>query len=158
MCYLIFQDEIPTDRIAALIYDSDSDQDEPTYKLLVENPDEKKWDCESIISTYSNIYNHPAIIKDPPVCILNYKQHIYYSIIMNIIQIHKIRINPKTGVPILQQRLTAQALKSLDNKDTSKSSSKSVISALSMLSIRPKDETSEEKLKRKKALKEFRQV
>jgi len=53
-----------------LIYDSDSDQEEPTYKLQVEK-DEKKWDCESIISTYSNIYNHPYIIKDPPVCIWN---------------------------------------------------------------------------------------
>lgn len=131
------RDEIPTDRTAALFFDSDSDQEELTYKLPVENRDIKKWDCESIISTYSNIYNHPALIKDP--------------------QIQKIRINPKTGVPILQQRLTAQALKSLDNKDTLKSDSKSVISALSMLSIRPKNETPEEKLKRKKALKEFRQ-
>jgi len=58
----------------------------------------------------------------------------------------------------LQQRLTAQALKTLDNKDTPKSGSRSVISALSVLSIRPKDETPEEKLKRKKALKEFRHV
>lgn len=77
---------------------------------------------------------------------------------MNNIQIQKIRINPKTGVPIIQQRLTAQALKSLDNKDTAKSGSKSVISALSMLSIRPKDETPEQKLLRKRALKDFRQV
>jgi len=46
----------------------------------------------------------------------------------------------------------------LDNKDAPKSESRSVISALSMLSIRPKDETPEEKLKRKKALREFRQV
>jgi len=46
----------------------------------------------------------------------------------------------------------------LDNKEAPKSGSKSVISALSMLSIRPKGETPEEKLKRKKALKEFRHV
>lgn len=64
----VFKDEIPTDRTAALIFDSDSDQEEPTYKLPVENQDVKKWDCESIISTYSNIYNHPALIKDPQVC------------------------------------------------------------------------------------------
>ncbi|XP_025414210.1 protein LTV1 homolog [Sipha flava] len=131
------RDEIPTDRTAALIFDSDSDQEEPTYKVPVENSGEKKWDCESILSTYSNIYNHPALIKDPPI--------------------QKIRINPKTGVPIIQQRLTAKALKSLDNKDTAKSDSKSVISALSMLSIRPKDETPEQKLLRKRALKNFRQ-
>ncbi|VVC28623.1 Hypothetical protein CINCED_3A022932 [Cinara cedri] len=132
------RDQIPTDKTAALIFDSNSDNEEFTYKLPVQNPEEKKWDCESIISTYSNIYNHPALIKDSPI--------------------QKIRINPRTGIPILQQRLTAQALKSLDNNDTLKSSSKSVISALSSLSIRPKDETPEEKLKRKKALKEFRQV
>jgi len=61
-------------------------------------------------------------------------------------------------MPILKQRLTAQALKSLDNKDIPKSSSKTVISALSVLSIRPKNEIPEEKLKRKKALKEYRKV
>lgn len=65
-----------------MIYDSDSDQEEPTYKLSVENPDKKKWDCESIISTYSNIYNHPAIIRDPPVCIFNEKSNNIYNLIV----------------------------------------------------------------------------
>lgn len=50
-----------------MIFDSDSDQEDPTYKLPIENQDVKKWDCESIISTYSNIYNRPALIKDPQV-------------------------------------------------------------------------------------------
>jgi len=131
------RDEIPTDRTVALLYDSDSEQEEPTYKVPVENPDEKRWDCESIISTYSNIYNHPALIKDDP-------------------PIQKIRINPKTGIPIVHQRLTAQALKSLNNKDSLKSDSKSIISTFSMLSIRSKNETLEEKHKRKSALKEYR--
>jgi protein LTV1 len=27
--------------------------------------DEEEWDCESIVSTYSNQYNHPAIIGAP---------------------------------------------------------------------------------------------
>lgn len=26
---------------------------------------QKKWDCESILSTYSNIYNHPKLIAEP---------------------------------------------------------------------------------------------
>ena len=26
---------------------------------------ENKWDCESILSTYSNLYNHPVTISDP---------------------------------------------------------------------------------------------
>ena len=29
------------------------------------NKREDKWDCESIISTYSNIYNHPKLISEP---------------------------------------------------------------------------------------------
>ena len=28
---------------------------------------EEKWDCESIISTYSNIYNHPKLIEEPSI-------------------------------------------------------------------------------------------
>lgn len=26
--------------------------------------DEPKWDCETILSTYSNIYNHPKLISE----------------------------------------------------------------------------------------------
>ena len=30
-----------------------------------EGEQERKWDCESILSTYSNIYNHPKLISEP---------------------------------------------------------------------------------------------
>jgi len=30
-----------------------------------EDVPERKWDCESILSTYSNIYNHPKLISEP---------------------------------------------------------------------------------------------
>ena len=36
--------------------DDDEDKDEEP---------QKKWDCESILSTYSNIYNHPKLIAEP---------------------------------------------------------------------------------------------
>eukprot|EP00118_Oscarella_pearsei_P009003 m.49298 g.49298 ORF g.49298 m.49298 type:complete len:54 (+) comp33972_c0_seq13:1357-1518(+) len=26
---------------------------------------DEKWDCESVLSTYSNLYNHPTKIKEP---------------------------------------------------------------------------------------------
>ena len=35
---------------------------------LVEVSDDchkNQWDCESILSTYSNLYNHPVTISDP---------------------------------------------------------------------------------------------
>lgn len=25
-----------------------------------------KWDCESVLSTYTNIYNHPTLIREEP--------------------------------------------------------------------------------------------
>ena len=41
----------------------ESDQDD-VVNMFVEDKKEK-WDCESIISTYSNIYNHPKKITEP---------------------------------------------------------------------------------------------
>ena len=43
--------------------DSDGDDNEEFEKYAV--PEKEKWDCESIISTYSNLYNHPKLIKEP---------------------------------------------------------------------------------------------
>lgn len=55
--------------------------DEELVELEIEAVDKKKWDCESILSTYSNIYNHPKMIDEP-------RRH------------STIKINPKTGVPL----------------------------------------------------------
>lgn len=45
-----------------------SSEDEDSLEELIVNAREKdKWDCESIISTYSNIYNHPKLISEPKV-------------------------------------------------------------------------------------------
>lgn len=35
-------------------------------------PEKEKWDCQSILSTYSDIYNHPKLITEPKV-----SQHVY---------------------------------------------------------------------------------
>lgn len=44
--------------------ESDEDEDQLTGMVI---PEKEKWDCESILSTYSNLYNHPAVIADPQV-------------------------------------------------------------------------------------------
>ncbi|XP_077427221.1 protein LTV1 homolog isoform X3 [Vanacampus margaritifer] len=44
--------------------EEDDDDEEEMETLVIEAPDEK-WDCESIISTYSNIYNRPKVILNP---------------------------------------------------------------------------------------------
>lgn len=44
---------------------SDSESEEELVKMPVK--EKEKWDCESILSTYSNIYNRPKVIEEPPV-------------------------------------------------------------------------------------------
>ncbi|CAH1164598.1 unnamed protein product [Phaedon cochleariae] len=109
-------------------------------------PEKEKWDCETILSTYSNIYNHPKLIQEP--------------------RMNKIQISKKTGIPLNildSNKLTTKALNKL-NEETSPFSStgpksiggQSILSQISTLSIRPKDETPEERTYRKKLLKEYR--
>lgn len=133
----------------------DEDEVEEIVALEVsddENGDrKKKWDCESILSTYSNIYNHPKVIDVPSKKKLT-----------------KIQVNPKTGLPkiILDSdqpgKLTQKSLAKLaveEEKSLAGPKSlcaESVITTLSVLSLRPKDETPEEKRERKKLLKEYR--
>uniref|UniRef100_A0A2M4A2Q8 Protein LTV1 homolog n=1 Tax=Anopheles triannulatus TaxID=58253 RepID=A0A2M4A2Q8_9DIPT len=130
-----------------LKFHEEDDGEEELVEMPVEDEEEKKWDCESILSTYSNIYNHPKLIDEPK-------------------RSRKIQINAKTGLPanVLGaegDKLTIKSLAKLQ-QDGSKSGGpkslcdESVISTLSVLSIRPKDETPEEKRERKKLLKEYR--
>lgn len=72
-----YNKEWDVDRIKKLQEEGSSDED----LVEVEVDDgKKKWDCESILSTYSNLYNHPKLIDEPR-------------------RRSKITINPKTGVP-----------------------------------------------------------
>uniref|UniRef100_A0A182VTB9 Protein LTV1 homolog n=1 Tax=Anopheles minimus TaxID=112268 RepID=A0A182VTB9_9DIPT len=126
----------------------ETEQPEEEVNMEVEESEEKKWDCESILSTYSNIYNHPKLIQEPR-------------------KARKILINPKTGLPehVLGAeggKLTMKSIAKLEQGESDKPAGPkslcdgSVISTLSVLSIRPKDETVEEKRERKKLLKEYR--
>ncbi|PSN51643.1 Protein LTV1 [Blattella germanica] len=126
--------------------DEFSEEDDEGIILLdvPENPKER-WDCESILSTYSNIYNRPKLITEPE-------------------KPKKIRVSGKTGIPlgVLDggSKLTARALAKFNCVDDTKSpkedETESVVSTLSILSIRPKDETPEERAQRKKSLREYR--
>lgn len=129
----------------------EGESDDEMEDVEVEDGDkQKKWDCESILSTYSNIYNHPKMIEERR----NTKG--------------KIVLNPKTGIPLDTldgdgNTLTANTLAKLNatslvgNAGAPKSlCAQSVISTLSVLSLRPKDETPEERSERKKLLKEYR--
>lgn len=49
---------------AGMVSDEES-EDSGTELVTVEVKPEEKWDCESILSTYSNLYNHPRLIEEP---------------------------------------------------------------------------------------------
>ncbi|KAF7645461.1 hypothetical protein LDENG_00204090 [Lucifuga dentata] len=63
-----------------VVKEEEDDEEEEMETLVVEAPEEK-WDCETIISTYSNIYNRPKVIEDPP-------------------KLKPIRVSGKTGIPL----------------------------------------------------------
>lgn len=129
-----------------------SSDEEEMVELEVEDETQKKWDCESILSTYSNCYNHPKLIEEP-------KKRKAAA---------KISINPKTGLPMNVlgadgSKLTMKSLAKLEQEGSAPKPGGpkslcdgSVISTLSVLSIRPKDETPEEKRERKRLLKDYR--
>uniref|UniRef100_A0A0N5CZE3 Protein LTV1 homolog n=1 Tax=Thelazia callipaeda TaxID=103827 RepID=A0A0N5CZE3_THECL len=50
----------------AEIYDEDEEVEEELERVAITCSDKKKakWDCETIVSTYSNIYNRPTVIAD----------------------------------------------------------------------------------------------
>lgn len=108
--------------------------------LIDNNPalDEHKWDCESILSTYSNIYNRPKLIDIPRSS-------------------EKIQMNTR-GIPVEKKGLTKNILKKLEGDFVKADDyAKSVCSRASAVSIaRAKDETSEERKTRKKQVKEYR--
>lgn len=57
--------ELMKDRMKIVEREYSSSENEELEKLVVDTREKEKWDCESILSTYSNIYNHPKLIPEP---------------------------------------------------------------------------------------------
>ena len=142
------------------VVEGEEDPEEELIEYEVDDPKEKKWDCESILSTYSNIYNHPKLINEP-------RRQRRSSATTTSTEPQKISIDPKTGLPanVLRggdnNQLTAKALSKLEAptklaEGPKSLCAKSMLSTLSVLSIRPKDETPEEKKERKRLIREYR--
>ncbi|XP_051020192.1 protein LTV1 homolog [Acomys russatus] len=93
----------------------------------------EKWDCESICSTYSNLYNHPQLIKYEP-------------------KPKQIHLSSKTGIPLNvlpKKGLTAkqvERMQMINGSDLPKVSTQP----------RSKNESKEDKRTRKQAIKEER--
>ncbi|KAG6911350.1 hypothetical protein DXG01_001021 [Tephrocybe rancida] len=145
--------------------DDQEDDDDDDDILMPFDVDDKKdrWDCETILSTYSNLENHPRLIRarDPrPVA--------------------KITLDPKTGFPTVVDhqpksqvkkaaggRATYQESDSDSGSETDTPGKRYRFHTLSTLFIkvvarqtitRPRDESRDEKKARKAAVKAIRQA
>jgi protein LTV1 len=65
------------------------ESDDEQYEMVEvdDNEEQKKWDCETIISTYSNLENHPRLITEP-ITLKGLKRK------------KKIELSQKSGIPL----------------------------------------------------------
>lgn len=107
----------------------------------IEVDDGDKFDCESVLTTYSNIYNRPKLIEE----------------------VRPIKISRTTGIPmnvLHKTGLTRAALGELDARTAGGVEGESVRSrqsVYSVLSLRPAQESPEERRNRKTELRLYRQ-
>lgn len=57
--------ELMKDRLKIIEINSSSEGE--LEEVEVDERRRNKWDCESILSTHSNIFNHPKLLPDPKV-------------------------------------------------------------------------------------------
>lgn len=115
----------------------EEDDEVVAMQVDTEAPKEQRWDCESIISTYSNLYNHPKLIVEPKK--------------------EKVKLSSRTGIPVKEKGgLSRQGLRQLEREfeDSAEEETRSRASVAS--SIRPKDETPEQRRERKAAVRAMR--
>lgn len=110
----------------------ESSSEEELETVVMEAPDEK-WDCETIISTYSNIYNRPKVIEEPQ-------------------KPKQIRVSVKSGIPldVLPSRgptaKQTERMSRINDSDLPRAATQP----------RGREETADERRQRKHAIKEER--
>ncbi|XP_077574927.1 protein LTV1 homolog [Stigmatopora nigra] len=115
------------------VLQEEDDEDEEEMETLVIKPPEEKWDCETIISTYSNIYNRPKVIEEP-------------------VKVKAIRVSHKTGVPL--DVLTARGPTNKQVERMSRINDADLPRAATV--PRDRDESKDQRKARKSAIKEER--
>lgn len=114
---------------------------------------EDKWDCESILSTYSNIENHPRMLKIRGA--LNSKP----GKTTKQAEQPKITIDPKTGFPVVLGPADADSpdVESDAESDSTMDAEEANSGAKRQTITRPKGETAEQKKARKEQVKAEKQ-
>lgn len=130
---------IPCDIEAVNVEEDDNEEDTLEgydYLSSFNAPQKEQWDCESILSTYSNLYNHPTIIDDTPK--------------------RQIKLSKKTGMPVDYIGIPNNFINNDESSDEEYEDDNISTVSTNLGERRPKKETKEEKLARKKLVKEER--
>ena len=112
---------------------------------LWERPVKKRdaWDCQSVLSTYTNLENHPQMISDRGPR-------------------KKITINPKTGMPNLveapRKKVQVEESDTIEEDEEDEEESEDEEERINLGERRSKAESKEEKKARKAAVKEAKKV
>lgn len=114
---------------------SESDDDLELVDMDTRRKNDDGLDCESILSKCSNLYNHPKLIVEP--------------------RPGRVLVDTKSGIPEVSTKLTSKNLKQLAMDDTPIKSS-DLASNVSLMSVRNRNESKEEKKARKNLVKEHR--
>ncbi|XP_057700544.1 protein LTV1 homolog isoform X1 [Corythoichthys intestinalis] len=125
-------DDLGPKELPVLQEEEDEGEEEEMETLVIEATEEK-WDCETIISTYSNIYNRPKVIEDPP-------------------KVKPIHVSSKTGFPL--DVLTARGPTSKQAERMSRINDADLPRAATL--PRDRDESKDQRKARKSAIKEER--
>ncbi|TFK17375.1 Low temperature viability protein [Coprinopsis marcescibilis] len=133
----------------------DDDSEENQFQYIEEEVKKDRWDCETVLSTYSNFENHPRLIR---------------AIDSRPKSVPKIVLDPKTGLPSVEsssplnqarERRVAKPRKSTlsnsEDSDESDSDTDTIEYRRAAVS-RPRSETKEEKKARKAAVKVAKQT
>jgi len=108
-------------------------KDNGVYAAIEEDEKRERWDVETVLTTYTNLENHPRLIR------AREKQ-----------RGPKIQLDPKTGFPLEVKSTTRpNGTQSLPVKNAT---------SHHILSRRPREESAEEKRERKRAVKAERQT
>lgn len=111
------------------VREEDEDEETAIDRMVIEPPAER-WDCETIISTYSNIYNRPKLIQDPP-------------------KLKQIQVSGKTGIPLDVLAKRGPTAKQVERMERINDSDLPRVST----QPRSREESAEERRARKQAIK-----
>ncbi|KAJ3721927.1 Low temperature viability protein-domain-containing protein [Lentinula raphanica] len=129
------------ERVHESYADMDDDVDDDNEFLRLDKEEKDQWDCETILTTYTNLENHPRVIR-----------------IQKSKPVPKIRLDPKTGLPSVDYAVFKYTSKpekvhpAFANESDDSSSGEPFSQPLETIT-RPRNEDPESKKARKAAVK-----